>query len=97
MRSKPISRAPIYSAFTFNNCLYKAKTDPANAVFTGVTIKNLSPAFDTVNTFRRTFNLRLRDESPAKDKAAAAFNVPVDLDGNARPATLQDIGCYEKQ
>jgi hypothetical protein len=80
---------------TFNNVLYKVKTDPANATFTN-SIKNQNPLFDSVNVSDRYFNFRLKATSPCINKG---FNTGLlfDLDGNNRNNGLPDFGCYEKQ
>jgi hypothetical protein len=81
---------------TMQNVLYKVKTDPANISFTAP-YKNILPEFDTINTFRREYNFRLRTSSPAIDKGEPT-GINFDLDGNPRIAgTKPDIGCYEKQ
>ncbi len=82
----------------FENCLWKVKKDPTSTA--GVRsidmISNQSPAFDSINIQRNYYSFRLRDGSPAIDKALVT-GVLLDLDGNPRPVGLPDIGSYEKQ
>jgi hypothetical protein len=90
--------APLSAVFT--NVLYKVKNDPATTLATFVnSVKNANPLFDSVNTSRRSYNFRLREESPAKDTGLASFPpIATDLDGLPRLAGIKpDMGCYEKQ
>ena len=80
---------------SFNDILWKVVTPPANITSSGIK-NNLYPAFDSINTSRRYYNFRLKDESPAKDQATNV-GVTIDLDGKPRPVGAPDIGCYEKQ
>ena len=82
-------------AVNFNNCLWKVKDNPANATAINI-INNQNPAFDSINTTKRIFSFRLKDSSPAVNKGVNA-GVVADLDGNARPVGLPDLGAYEKQ
>jgi hypothetical protein len=79
----------------FQNCLWKAKNNPANST-TSNTIVNQNPLFDSVNTQRRIFDFRLKDESPAKNKGIAT-SIATDLDGKPRSVGLPDLGCFERQ
>ena len=80
----------------FDHDLWKVKTVPANITSDSI-INNQYPEFDTINTSKRIYNFRLRDESPAKNKATNA-SITIDLDGNPRPVDIApDLGCYEKQ
>jgi hypothetical protein len=85
------------SAFnvSFNENLWKVVNTPANITSTGI-INNQNPVFDTINTTKRLYSFRLKDDSPAKNKATNA-GVAIDLDGKPRPVGLPDLGCYEKQ
>ncbi len=85
------------NAFTvnFRNCLWKAKTDPANSVITN-SITNITPEFDSINNQKRYYDFRLKDISPALNKGLNA-GVLLDLDGKPRPVGVADIGCYERQ
>jgi hypothetical protein len=80
----------------FDYNLWKVQNIPANITSAGI-INNQYPAFDTINTSKRIYNFRLKDESPAKDKATNA-GVIIDLDGKPRPAGVApDLGSFEKQ
>jgi len=80
---------------SFDNCLWKAKNNPANAVVSNI-IANQDPLFDNIDAQKRIFSFRLKDESPAINKGMNA-GVVLDLDGKPRPVGIPDIGCYEKQ
>jgi hypothetical protein len=79
---------------TFDNVLYKVKTDPTNATFNN-SLKNQVPQFDSIDIGRRYFNFRLKSSSPAINKGIVT-GVLFDLDRNPRIG-LPDIGCFEKQ
>ena len=79
----------------FQNCLWKAKNNPANSTSSNI-IVNQNPLFDSVNTQRRIFDFRLKDESPAKNKGIAT-SIATDLDGKPRSVGLPDLGCFERQ
>ncbi|MBX9782300.1 MAG: hypothetical protein K2X48_03305 [Chitinophagaceae bacterium] len=79
---------------TFNNVLYRAKTDPANTVLNNV-IKNQNPAFDSVDAGRRFYSFKLRAGSPAINKGIVT-SLTTDMEGKPRVG-LPDLGCYEKQ
>jgi hypothetical protein len=80
----------------FSHCLWKVQDVPAGA---GVTAANMiagqDPRFDSVNTAVSFYNFRLQASSPAVGAGAAA-GVLVDLDGNARPVSGPDLGCYQR-
>lgn len=84
---------------TLNNVLYRMKnTDPALITFTGNKLRNIPPAFDSINTGRQFYNFRLKANSPAIDKGGTAGVPPFDLDGNPRQlGAAPDLGAYEKQ
>ena len=80
----------------FDYNLWKVQNTPANITSNQV-INNQYPEFDSINTTQRLYNFRLKETSPAKDKATNA-GVPVDLDGKPRPVGIApDLGCYERQ
>ncbi len=79
----------------FQNCLWKAKNNPANSTTSNI-IVNQNPMFDSVNTQRRIFDFRLKDESPAKNKGITT-SIATDLDGKPRSVGLPDLGCFERQ
>jgi len=81
---------------SFNENLWKVLNTPANITSTGI-INNQNPVFDSINTTKRLYSFRLKDDSPAKNKATNA-GVTIDLDGKPRPVGIApDLGCYEKQ
>ena len=82
-------------AVSFNNNLWKVKNTPANITSSSI-INNTEPLFDSINTTKRFYNFRLKDDSPAKNKATN-LGITIDLDGNPRPVGIPDLGCYEKQ
>jgi hypothetical protein len=79
----------------FDNCLWKNKTVPANISSTNI-ILNQDPVFDSINSQKRYYNFRLKNNSPAINKGINA-GLSIDLDGNMRPVSLPDLGAYEKQ
>jgi hypothetical protein len=79
---------------TFNNVLYRVKTDPVNAMFNN-SIKNQQPQFDSVDAGRRFYSFRLKATSPAVNKGIAT-PLLTDIEGNPRLG-LPDLGCYERQ
>ena len=80
----------------FNENLWKVVNQPANITSSGI-INSQYPLFDSINTTKRLYSFRLKDESPAKNKATNA-GVAIDLDGKPRPVgSAPDLGCYEKQ
>ncbi len=79
----------------FQNCLWKAKNNPANSTTSNI-IVNQNPLFDSVNTQRRIYDFRLKDESPAKNKGITT-SISTDLDGKPRAVGLPDLGCFERQ
>ena len=82
-------------AVSFQNCLWKLKNSPANAVTANI-IANQAPVFDSIDNQKRMYNFRLREESPAINRGKAT-PLTIDLDGKPRPVGLPDLGCYEKQ
>jgi len=87
-------QGPVFSV-NFQNCLWKVKTNPSNIVSANI-IANQDPSFDSVNNQKPFYSFRLKADSPALNKGVAT-SVNIDLDGNARPVGLPDIGCYERQ
>jgi hypothetical protein len=85
------------NAFTvgFTNCLWKVKAPPAGVTTAGL-VANLDPLFDSVNNSRRFYDLHLRSGSPAAGAGVAA-GLLIDLDGNPRPVSAPDLGCYQSQ
>ncbi len=86
-------------AFTvnFTNCLWKVQTAPSGqGIVSTAMILNMDPLFDSVNTVAGYYDFHLQAGSPAVAQGAAA-GVPIDLDGNPRPAVSPDMGCYQLQ
>ena len=80
----------------FDYNLWKVKNPPANITSNQI-INNQYPEFDSINTSKRFYNFRLKDESPAKNKATNA-GIILDLDGKPRPVGIApDLGSYERQ
>jgi hypothetical protein len=79
----------------FDYNLWKVQTAPSNIVANQI-INNQHPAFDSINVSGRFYSFRLKDSSPALNKATGT-GIVTDLDGNLRPVGLPDLGCYEKQ
>jgi hypothetical protein len=83
-------------AINFTKCLYKVKTSLSPLISATGGLINTPPVFDSINTSRSFYNFRLKAGSPAVN-AGAASSINIDLDGNARPVGLPDLGAYEKQ
>jgi hypothetical protein len=82
-------------SITFNHVLYKAKTDPSEASFIS-SIKNISPAFDSINISRNIYDFHFtRSPSAPAINAGIVTPFPFDLDGKPRDAA-PDIGSYER-
>jgi hypothetical protein len=78
----------------FNHVLFRAKTDPANTIFTSV-IRNQQPLFDSVDVSNRYYDFRLKKESPGVNNGTIT-SLLTDLNGLPRKG-LPDLGCYENQ
>jgi hypothetical protein len=80
----------------FNDVLWKVQAPPTNITSSGI-INNQDPQFDSINTAKNYYSFRLKENSPAINKATNP-SFPIDLDGNPRPVGVApDIGSYEKQ
>lgn len=79
----------------FDNNLWKVQSAPLN-ISSNLIINNQNPIFDSINVSKRFFNFRLKDNSPALNKATDV-GVINDLDGKPRPVGIPDLGCYERQ
>jgi len=80
----------------FDYNLWKVQNTPANITSNQI-INNQDPLFDSINTSKRIYSFRLKDESPAKNKATNA-GITIDLDGKPRPVGIApDLGSYERQ
>jgi hypothetical protein len=80
----------------FNNCLYKAQTDPASATFTN-SVKNLNPSFDSVDVSRRYYDFRISNPAAPGINKGIATGLLRDLDNKNRSVGLPDMGAYERQ
>lgn len=80
----------------FDKCLYRAKNDPANCIFTN-SIKNLDPSFDAIEVQKRSFDFHItkNGQAPGINKGVVT-SFSKDLDDNNRNNGLPDLGCYEK-
>lgn len=78
----------------FDHVLYKAKDNVANGNFDSQSIKNIDPAFDSIDVSHTYYDFHLKDNSPAID-AGVITSFPKDIDDKTRDAK-PDIGCYEK-
>jgi hypothetical protein len=83
-------------AVSFNNCLYKAQTDPASATFSN-SIKNQNPAFDSIDVNRRYYDFRISKATAPGINKGIATGLLKDLDDKNRNVGLPDIGAYERQ
>jgi hypothetical protein len=81
---------------TFNNCLYKVKTDPANAIFTNP-VKNLNPSFDSVDVNKRYYDFRISNPAAPGINKGIVTGLLKDLDNKNRNVGLPDMGAYERQ
>ena len=81
----------------FDRCLYKAKNDPANSVFTN-SFKNQDPLFDSIEVSKRfyDFHITKNSQAPGINKGVVTGFLK-DLDDKNRNNGLPDLGCYEKQ
>ena len=78
----------------FDYNLWRVQTTPSNIIFNGI-INNQDPQFDSISTYNKNYNFRLKTTSPALNKGTNA-GVTIDLDGLSRPVGLPDLGCFEK-
>ena len=80
-----------------DHCLYRATTDPANSVITQ-SIKNIDPAFDSIDVIHQFYNFRITKNAlaPGINKGISTSFLK-DLDDKNRNVGLPDIGAYEKQ
>ncbi len=81
---------------TFNNCIYRAPSQPALATFNNC-IRNQDPVFDSLDFSRRIFNFRTNTPGAPGINSGRATAFTKDLDNNTRAIGITDIGAYEKQ
>ncbi|HEV2479612.1 MAG TPA: hypothetical protein VGS79_08100 [Puia sp.] len=79
----------------FSNCLWKEQSTPTGITSAAI-IVNQNPLFDSVNNAQLYYDFHLQVGSPALSAGMAA-GIPIDLDGNPRPAINPDLGCYQHQ
>jgi len=79
----------------FSNCLWKVQDVPAPITSSAI-IANQDPLFDSINNSTLYYNFHLQTGSPALGAGMSA-GILIDLDGNPRPATNPDLGCYQHQ
>ena len=79
----------------FDHVLWRVESNPplATSVINPI---NSDPLFDSVNSARRAYDFRLKEDSPALNSGKST-SVTIDLEGNSRPVGQPDRGCYEKQ
>ena len=85
--------------FTLNidHCIYRAAIDPANSFITQ-SIKNINPAFDSVDVTHQFYDFRVTKKplAPGINKGVIT-SLLKDLDDKNRNVGIPDIGAYEKQ
>jgi hypothetical protein len=82
-------------SLTFENVLWKVKNQPASP--TGKFFNNEDPLFVSVDTEKKFYDFRLKENSKAVNNGTNT-SITLDLDGNPRPkGTAPDLGCYEHQ
>jgi hypothetical protein len=79
----------------FNNCIYKADTEPSNAQWLQ-SLRNADPLFDSIDLRRRIFDFRTSATSAPGVNKGISTPFSNDLLGNPRNNGLTDIGCYEQ-
>jgi hypothetical protein len=81
---------------TFNNCLYKNQTDPANTSFAN-SFRSTLPVFDSIDAGRRYFDFRINNPTAPGVNKGVATGLLKDLDDKNRSVGLPDLGAYERQ
>ena len=84
----------VFSA-VFANCIWKSQNFPSLADTSQIFL-NQDPEFQLIDNAKLLYDFRLKPGSPAIDKGLN-LGIAIDLDGNARPVNLPDLGAYEKQ
>jgi len=79
----------------FDHTILKQQNYPAN-IDSSFFWLNTDPLFIATGTPDNTYNFQLQPGSPALDRAANP-GINIDLNGDPRPVTLSDLGCYERQ
>lgn len=78
----------------FDRNLWKVTTNPSDINPASTGNFNDQPRFDSIDVFKRYYNFRLRDVSPALSKGVAT-SINIDIEGKSRPVGLPDLGSYE--
>jgi hypothetical protein len=81
-------------AVNFANSLWKVSAPPPS-VSASAMITNQDPLFNVIDTDKKMYDFRLKNNSPAIGKGSSA-GVAFDLDGNPRKTT-PDLGAFERQ
>jgi hypothetical protein len=79
----------------FDHTILKQQNYPADIDSSSLWL-NTDPQFVATGFPDSDFNFQLQSGSPALDRAAS-LGILIDLNGNPRPVTLADLGCYERQ
>jgi hypothetical protein len=79
----------------FDHSILKQKNYPAN-IDSNVLLLNTDPEFISAGNPNNQFNFHLQVGSPALGQGVNT-GILTDLDGNNRPASQSDLGCYERQ
>lgn len=81
---------------SFNNCLYRNTTDPANSVISE-SILNIDPMFDSTDYSKKIFDFHISNPAGPGINKGKATTYSKDLDNNSRSVGLPDLGCFEQQ
>ena len=79
----------------FNHSILKQQNYPAN-IDSSALFLNTDPEFIATGIQSDLFNFHLQASSPALG-IGVNTGVLIDLDGNSRPPSQSDVGCYERQ
>jgi hypothetical protein len=82
-------------AVNFSNCLWKELSTPVGITSAAI-LANEDPLFDSVNNGTLYYDFHLQTGSPAVGAGLSA-GILIDLDGNPRPVTNPDLGCYQRK
>jgi hypothetical protein len=79
----------------FDHSILKQQNYPSNIDSNSLWL-NTDPKFTNTGSQNGQFDFHLQAGSPALGLGVNT-GIPTDLDGNARPASQSDLGCYERQ
>jgi hypothetical protein len=79
----------------FDHTILKQQNYPSN-IDSSFLLLNEDPKFISTGFPDKEFNFQLQDGSPAL-KYGISLGIPIDLNGQPRPASEPDLGCYERQ